>query len=129
MRRLLLLRHAKAVPLSSGDDYQRALSSRGRDEARRRPDLARQVMRQARERGGRMVAHLLMEGVGAPYLADEAQARVAARFFAEAVLLPFLLRALAEEDLGELRAEIAEHAKARATFFLAALKNGGLGAA
>ena len=98
-------------------------------EARRRPDLARQVMRQARERGGRLVAHLLIEGVGAPYLNDEAQAMVAARYFAEAVLLPFLLRALAEQDLSELRAEIAEHAKARATFFLAALKNGGLGAA
>src|SRR6185437_682573 len=35
MRRLLLLRHAKAVPLSSGDDYDRALTARGRDQARR----------------------------------------------------------------------------------------------
>jgi len=95
-------------------------------ESRRRPDLARQVMRQARERGGRMVAHLLMEGVGEALLGDEAQATLAARFFAEAVLLPFLLRALAEEDSGELRAEVAGHVRARARFFLAALKNGGL---
>jgi phosphohistidine phosphatase len=34
MRRLLLLRHAKAVPLSGGDDYDRALTARGRVEAR-----------------------------------------------------------------------------------------------
>jgi AcrR family transcriptional regulator len=97
-------------------------------EARRRPDLARQVMRQARERGGRIIAHLLMEGVGSAILGDEAQAAAAARYFAEVVLLPFLLRALAEEDVDELRAEIAEHAKSRARFFLAALRNGGLGA-
>jgi AcrR family transcriptional regulator len=94
-------------------------------EARRRPDLARQVMRQSRERGGQMIAHLLTEGVGGPVLADKAQS--AARYFAEVVLLPFLLRALAEEDVEELRAEIAEHAKSRARFFLAALRNGGLG--
>jgi phosphohistidine phosphatase len=35
MRRLLLLRHAKAVPLSFGDDYDRALTDRGRTDARR----------------------------------------------------------------------------------------------
>lgn len=35
MRRLLLLRHAKAVPLSFGDDYDRALTDRGRADARR----------------------------------------------------------------------------------------------
>ncbi len=96
-------------------------------EARRRPDLARGLMRQARERGRRLVARLLIESVGEPFLRDEAQAERAARLFAEAVLLPFLLRALAEEDLAVLRAEIAEHVKARATFFLAALRNGGLG--
>lgn len=95
-------------------------------ESRRRPDLAKGLVRNARERGGRIVAHLLMEGVGEPLLSDEAQATLAARFFAEAVLLPFLLRALAEEDLGQLRAEAAEHVSARARFFLAALRNGGL---
>ena len=34
MRRLLLLRHAKAVPLNE-DDYARVLTERGRDDARR----------------------------------------------------------------------------------------------
>ena len=52
----------------------------------------------------------------------------AGRLFSESVLLPFLLRALAEPDLDALRAEIAPHVKARARFFLAGLSNGGLGA-
>ena len=33
MRRLLILRHAKAVPLSSEDDFGRALTERGREDA------------------------------------------------------------------------------------------------
>ena len=35
MRRLLLLRHAKAVPLSRGDDFDRSLTPGGVDDARR----------------------------------------------------------------------------------------------
>jgi phosphohistidine phosphatase len=35
MRRLLLLRHAKAVPLMRGDDFDRVLADRGREDARR----------------------------------------------------------------------------------------------
>ena len=35
MRRLLLLRHAKAVPLSLEDDFDRVLTESGRDDARR----------------------------------------------------------------------------------------------
>jgi phosphohistidine phosphatase len=35
MRRLLILRHAKAVPLSSEDDFGRALTERGRQDARK----------------------------------------------------------------------------------------------
>ena len=35
MRRLLLLRHAKAAPLSLEDDFGRELTPRGRDDARR----------------------------------------------------------------------------------------------
>jgi AcrR family transcriptional regulator len=97
-------------------------------EARRRPEIARGLVRQARERGGRLVAKLLMEGVGEPDLHDERQAMEAARFFAEAALLPFLLRALAEEDLNVLRAEVTDHVRGRARFFLAALRNGGLAA-
>jgi phosphohistidine phosphatase len=35
MRRLLLLRHAKAAPLTQEDDFDRALTEGGRDDARR----------------------------------------------------------------------------------------------
>ena len=35
MRRLLLLRHAKAAPLSGDDDFDRALTESGREDARR----------------------------------------------------------------------------------------------
>jgi phosphohistidine phosphatase len=35
MRRLLLLRHAKAVPLTLEDDFERALTESGRSDARR----------------------------------------------------------------------------------------------
>jgi phosphohistidine phosphatase len=35
MRRLLLIRHAKAEPAVGRDDYDRALTARGRDDARR----------------------------------------------------------------------------------------------
>ena len=35
MRRLFLVRHAKAEPAVGRDDYDRALTSRGRDDARR----------------------------------------------------------------------------------------------
>jgi len=35
MRRLLLLRHARAVPLTRVDDYDRVLTESGRDDARR----------------------------------------------------------------------------------------------
>jgi phosphohistidine phosphatase len=39
MRRLLLLRHAKAAPFTGRDDYRRALTERGRDDARRVGEL------------------------------------------------------------------------------------------
>ncbi len=35
MRRLFLIRHAKAEPSVGRDDYERALTERGRDDARR----------------------------------------------------------------------------------------------
>jgi phosphohistidine phosphatase len=38
MRRLLLLRHARAVPLTRTDDYDRVLTESGRDDARRLGD-------------------------------------------------------------------------------------------
>jgi phosphohistidine phosphatase len=39
MRRLLLLRHAKAAPSAGLDDYNRELTDKGRDDARRIGDL------------------------------------------------------------------------------------------
>jgi phosphohistidine phosphatase len=39
MRRLLLLRHAKAAPPAGGDDHERALTDRGREDGRRIGDL------------------------------------------------------------------------------------------
>ena len=98
-------------------------------ESRRLPDMVAGLVRQCRERGGRQVVRLLVEGVGESFWSDENDPRAtkAGRFFAEGVLLPFLLRALAQEDLASLRADIVPHARERAVFFLAALRNGGLG--
>jgi AcrR family transcriptional regulator len=97
-------------------------------EARRLPEMGSGLVRQCRERGGRSVVRLLVEGVGESFGADagEPRAILAGRLFAEGVLLPFLLRALAEPDLAALRAEIRPHVQARARFFLAGLKGGGL---
>jgi phosphohistidine phosphatase len=39
MRRLFLIRHAKAEPSAGRDDYERALTDRGRDDARRVADV------------------------------------------------------------------------------------------
>jgi AcrR family transcriptional regulator len=96
-------------------------------EARRLPDMG--LVRQCRERGGRSVMRLLSEGVGELSDPDDPRAIKAGRFFAESVLLPLLMRALAQEDLAALRQEIPAHVRERATFFLAALRNGGLGEA
>jgi AcrR family transcriptional regulator len=97
-------------------------------EARRLPDLIDGLMRQTRERGGREVARLLVEGAEEAHWPDENDARAlkAGRIFTELVLLPFLMRALAGPDLRELRADIAPHVRGRVAFFLAALRNGGL---
>lgn len=98
-------------------------------EARRRPELAGGLVKLCRERGGQSVARLLVESLEGLLWSDESdpRARKAGRFFAEGVLLPFLLRALAHEDIRALHTEIEAHVKERATFFLAALRNGGLG--
>ena len=96
-------------------------------EARRLPDMG--LVRQCRERGGRSVMRLLAEGVGEPFSADpnDPLAIKAGRIFAESVLLPLLMRALAREDLDALRQEIPAHVAERTTFFLAGLRNSGLG--
>jgi AcrR family transcriptional regulator len=97
-------------------------------EARRLPEMGSGLLRQCRERGGLSTARLLVESVGELFGADASDPRalLAGRMFAESVLLPFLLRALAEPDLAALRAEIAPHVRERARFFLAGLRGGGL---
>ena len=95
-------------------------------EARRMPDMGAGLLRQCRERGGRSVVRLLGEGLGELFAdPEDPRAVKAGRFFAESVLLPFLLRALAE-GTQDLRGEIAAHARERAKFFLAGVRNGGL---
>jgi AcrR family transcriptional regulator len=95
-------------------------------EARRLPEMAENLMRQCRERGGRLVARLLVEGIDETDWTD-ARALKAGRIFTEAVLLPFLLRALSAEDLSALRLQVAPHVADRVRFFLAGLRNGGVG--
>jgi AcrR family transcriptional regulator len=97
-------------------------------ESRRRPELAGGLLQAARERGGKLVARLLVEGLAGSLLRDESDPRAleAGQFFAELVLLPFLLRALAERDAEALRPAIEPHVRTRVAFFLAALRGGGL---
>jgi AcrR family transcriptional regulator len=97
-------------------------------ESRRRPKFASDLLQLCRERGGRLVTHLLVEGLDGLLWSDESDVRAlkAGRFFAELVLLPMLLRGLAQQELSGLRSEIEAHVREHAAFFLAALKNGGL---
>jgi AcrR family transcriptional regulator len=98
-------------------------------EARRFPDLAASVGRMARERGSATVAKFLAEfarsdELGAlPALAPEHLAATT-RFFLDLAVLPLLLRALLEEDLDALHAEVGEHAARSIAFFLAACREG-----
>ena len=98
-------------------------------EARRLPDMVGPGAPVPRARRP-LVVRLLVEGVGESFWSDANDPRAikAGRFFAESVLLPFLLRALARARIWRRCAqEIAPHVRERARFFLAALRNGGLG--
>ncbi len=100
-------------------------------EARRFPDLASSVHRQARERGGEAVARLLNEVAQSDELGSLpafAPARLATttRFFLDLVLLPLLMRALLGEKLKTLQPEIEPHVARSAAFFLAACRLGGV---
>jgi AcrR family transcriptional regulator len=98
-------------------------------EARRFPDLASTVSRQARERSTELGVHLLEqlaqsdELSSLPAFAPERLAT--ARFFLDLVLVPMLLRALYVVDIKTLDAEIDAHVPRGVTFFLAACRNGG----
>ena len=101
-------------------------------EARRFPDLASTVSRNARDLSTELGVHLL----GASMQSDELGSLPAfapehlattARFFLDLIAVPMLLRALYQVDLKMLDAEIDAHVARSVTFFLAACRNGGVG--
>jgi AcrR family transcriptional regulator len=99
-------------------------------EARRLPELVTRLGQLARKRGIETVAALLAEvtecsSAGA-ILADPESCEVAARAFADLILLPLLLRALSGENLETLDKEIDSHVGKRVAFFLAACRHGGV---
>jgi len=100
-------------------------------ELRRFPDLASSVSRTARELSAQVAAQHLSEitqsdELGAlPAFAPEHLATTA-RFFLDLVVVPILLRALFEQKLETLRAEIGPHVTRSVAFFLAACRNGGV---
>jgi AcrR family transcriptional regulator len=93
-------------------------------ETRRFPDLAGTVFRTAHELSTEVAARLLGEMTQSdalgrlPAFAPERIA-LTARFFLNLVVIPFLMRALFEGDLDELRGEIALHVERNVAFFLA----------
>jgi AcrR family transcriptional regulator len=100
-------------------------------EASRFPDLGNDICRTARERGGETLARLLAEVAESGELGSlpafgPENCKMAARYFAELILLPMLLRALAGEKLESLHAEIVSHVSQRVDFFLAACRHGGV---
>ncbi len=100
-------------------------------EARRFPDLAISVKRQARDAGIEPVARLLGEIARSGEISGESGASPAfaperlpetARRFMDVIVFPMAMRALFGEDLTSLRAEIGPHVKQAVAFFLAACR-------
>lgn len=97
-------------------------------EARRFPDLAISVKRQARDLGIESVARLLSEvaqsgeiGASPAFAPDHLSAT--ARHFMDVIVFPMAMRALFGEDLDRLRAELGPHIKQAVAFFLAACRH------
>ncbi len=100
-------------------------------EARRIPDLVRNVIQMAREHSSQIVAQMLAEVTRCDTFADPAQAQgdryaLAARYFLDLVLLPPLMRALSGEKVQDLRGETETRVRQKVAFFLAACKHGGI---
>lgn len=96
-------------------------------EARRFPDLALSVKRQARDLGIESVAGLLGEiaqsgemGM-APAFAPDRLSETARRFM-DVIVFPMAMRALFGEDPTQVRAEIGPHVRRAVAFFLAACR-------
>jgi len=97
-------------------------------EARRAPDLVRGLIRMARERGSEIATRMLAEVVKCEtfpaMLRDSGDPHaLAARYFLDLVLLPPLMRALAGENVQDLRAEADLGVPRRVAFFLAAFRD------
>ena len=96
-------------------------------EARRFPDLAISVKRQARDLGIESVARLLGEVAQSgemaawPAFAPDHLSGTARRFM-DVIVFPMAMRALFGEDLSSLRAEIEPHGRQAVAFFLAACR-------
>jgi len=99
-------------------------------ESRRFPGLGSSIVQITRERGSSTMTRLQGEcaesiELGAPSAASPNGYGVAAQCFADLVLLPLLLRALAGEELETLDSEIPAHVLRRVAFFLAAYRLSG----
>jgi AcrR family transcriptional regulator len=100
-------------------------------ETHRFPDLASNVSRRAREVSTELAARLLGDiaqsgEIGAlPAFAPERLATTA-RFFLDLVVMPILLRALFEQKLKALSAEIGPQVARSVAFFLAACRHSGV---
>jgi hypothetical protein len=99
-------------------------------ETQRFPELGDSICRTARERGGEMMARFIGEvaesGELGAFLVSPEDYATAARYFADLIYLPLLMRALGGEKLDSLHAEIGTHVSKRVTFFLAACRHGGI---
>ena len=95
-------------------------------EARRLPDMG--LVRQCRERGGRLVMRGCSPTASASRCGRTARSprRQGGAHLRREHAAALAMRALAQEDLAALRAEIPGHVRERAKFFLAALRGGGL---
>jgi AcrR family transcriptional regulator len=96
-------------------------------EARRFPDLAISVKRQARDLGIESVARLLGEVAQsgemgmAPAFAPDRLSETARRFM-DVIVFPMAMRALFGEDPAQVRVEIGPHVRRAVAFFLAACR-------
>ena len=99
-------------------------------EARRIPDLVRNIIQMARHESGQMVARMLAEVTRCETFANLAEGQdryaLAARYFLDLVLLPPLMRALSGESVADLRAETEMRVRHKVAFFLAACRHGGI---
>lgn len=113
------------------DSYRVELMRLAIAEVQRFPDLASSVSRSARELSTKVAARLLREIVQSDELGTQpafAPQRLptTARSFLDLVVVPILLRALFEQKLEALHAEIGPHVASRVAFFLAACRHDGV---